>query len=230
MDVPTLFQTSFELYKKHFRNLILIALITAAVWILWTVVMGFLAVVFGVGAIVMGEANSAFSFGLVGLAFMLLSVVVPIEVAFLGTIAMIVEIKSESPLTLGQVYNKAKPYLWPASVVALLAFIFVLLGVIVLIIPGLVLAFMYQFSNIVVVTENKTGTDALKRSFALVKKSFWEIAGRSLLLALILGVIGTLLKDADLINIIYRMLVLPYGLIYSYLLYQYAVKRSQGSK
>ena len=64
----------------------------------------------------------------------------------------------------GQVGRRVAPLLL-TSIIASLA---VMLGLVFLVVPGLVLAFLFAFAAPVVMLENKGGVAALKRSIALV--------------------------------------------------------------
>ena len=85
---------------------------------------------------------------------------------------------------LGFALRRLPSLLWTS----LLATIFITLGLVLLIIPGVILLFRYFLASYVVVVEGKSGGDALKRSGQLMKGN----AGKVFVLGLLLGVIGAL--------------------------------------
>lgn len=80
--------------------------------------------------------------------------------------------------------------LWKLFLTGLLQALAILSGMILLIIPGLVVAIWVIFSSIIVVLEKKAGVEALKRSKELGKGFYWRTAGLMLLFILISAVFG----------------------------------------
>jgi len=68
----------------------------------------------------------------------------------------------------------------------LLGGLLIMIGFILLIIPGIYLAFRYYFSSYIVLVEGKSGSAALKKSGFLMKKNM----GKAFLIGILLGIIG----------------------------------------
>jgi hypothetical protein len=68
----------------------------------------------------------------------------------------------------------------------LLSAIAIVLGLVLLIIPGLVLAIWFQFVGQVVILEQKTFLGALRRCSELVRGSFWRTAAQ----LIVIGIVG----------------------------------------
>lgn len=73
-----------------------------------------------------------------------------------------------------------------------IAGIFIVLGLILLVIPGIILALLFALIDSAVILENKGIFDSLKRSIALTAGRRWEILGAMLLLFLGLIVLSVL--------------------------------------
>jgi hypothetical protein len=77
--------------------------------------------------------------------------------------------------------------------IALLAGLIIFVGFLLLVIPGIIFAVFLSVAIPALVVENRRGTEALSRSWNLVKGSFWHVLGTFVVAALITGVIGGLI-------------------------------------
>ena len=66
-------------------------------------------------------------------------------------------------------------------------------GLILLVIPGLIFLFFLSVSVPVLIVENRRGTDAMGRSWNLVKGHFWHVVGVLVVAGLITGVISSII-------------------------------------
>src|SRR5215469_3166420 len=99
--------------------------------------------------------------------------------------------------------RQAFQFFWPYFITTLLAGLLVLGGMVLLVIPGLLVSFLFSFISYEVVIGGKSRTVALKRSYIMIKYNFWEILGRLLFLeAAIVIVAITLQKIASIISIV----------------------------
>ena len=77
--------------------------------------------------------------------------------------------------------------------VSLLVGIVVVVGLILLIIPGIILGTFLAVTVPALVIENRRGTDAMSRSWNLVSGNFWHVLGVMIVAFLITGVVGGIL-------------------------------------
>lgn len=147
------------------------------------------------------------------------SLIVPISYLFILT-------EKKRP-SVKELYNKSKQYIVPYLLTSLFVGIAVVGGIVVLVIPGLVIALLFTFVLNVVVLENKQGVAALKRSYQLVTSHFWEIILRLLIIEVIVIVCGNILnaaaKEAEIFGLLSRVFSLFaewFVIIYSFLIYQ----------
>ena len=89
-----------------------------------------------------------------------------------------------------QVYRVALSLLFPILWVSLLAALGVVIGLILLVVPGIIAAIRFTFGTVVLVIEERRGTRALRRSWDLAKGKFWRILGTILLAQLVASVVG----------------------------------------
>jgi hypothetical protein len=78
--------------------------------------------------------------------------------------------------------------------ISILSGLAILLGFVLLIVPGVILLVRYYFGTTVLVVEGQKGSKALRRSFRLAKGSFWKILGTILLASILAGVVEGVLS------------------------------------
>jgi len=113
-------------------------------------------------------------------------------VMFIGSVASILmwiaitkAVSSPTSITVTEAYIFAKNHFFSYLWVNILMSLVIMLGFILLIIPGFIFALWYAFATYTVLFEGKKGIGALKRSKELVKGQFAAIVGRFLFLMLI---------------------------------------------
>lgn len=145
-------------------------------------------------------------------------------------IALIQTVANESQNDWRAAFAKSKErafsYVWTAVISAVL----VIIGLILLIIPGIYLAIMYSLGAFIVVLENKQGMEALRASKALVSKRALAFVGRMIVFALFawiamfgVGLLSSFLKFGPLPEILaalVQMVITVYGVVWVYLVYQ----------
>lgn len=145
--------------------------------------------------------------------------------------------KLDQPMTLGQAYANAKPYIWPVFLVGLIVGILTTIGFILIIIPGIIVAVWLSFSYFIVIDENKRGLEALKASKAYVENYFWPVLGRllavSIIVMIVIIIIGILAQMilgvalGSLIQTVISLAITPFVVLYQYNLYK-NVKQVKG--
>jgi hypothetical protein len=109
---------------------------------------------------------------------------------------------------------------WPAYFLAtLLSTFLIILGFILLIVPGIILVVWFFFIPYVVVIEKTGAVQALKRSKKLVEGHFWGVLGRLALIFLISIFVGSILVKIGLIGPIANFLLSPFWMVVGYLIY-----------
>jgi hypothetical protein len=114
--------------------------------------------------------------------------------------------------------HKAIPYLWTEF----LGGIIILIGILLLIIPGIMWAVSYSLACYVVLFEGMSGMTALRQSKSYVKGHWWGVFGRYVALMIplaIFSIIISLVGDTPS-RIISLFTVTPFSMIYAYFMYQ----------
>jgi hypothetical protein len=78
--------------------------------------------------------------------------------------------------------------------ISILSALAVLLGLVLLIIPGIIVAIRFVFGSTVLVVEGRKGTKALGRSWQLAKGHFWKLLGTLLLANIMASVVEGILS------------------------------------
>ena len=125
----------------------------------------------------------------------------------LGTAAIIaiaIAAASGRQITLAQSLRTSVRVYWRFAVTYVLCTILILIGWVVLILPGIYLMVVMSLVDSVVVQEGKWGASAIARSYDLVSRRFWPLLGLCILLGLvtlspwfIFAVIALLVPMAD---------------------------------
>ena len=159
---------AWELYKTHWRHLLPISLVVyvaiAVIGVLLTAVLSW----FG--------ALLAALISVVGLFWVQGALVTAVDDVRDG----------RSDLSLGETFDRVRPQLGPIVVAGLLAGLGVLLGLLLLIVPGLVLMTWWVLIIPVVALERTTAGAAFGRSRELVRGYGWNVFGAIVLTLLLL--------------------------------------------
>ena len=163
VSASSLIKESWKIYKDNFSlffKIIAWFFIPAAVW----AVLGIL------------NLNEIFIIPisiLVGIAYFILALFLSIAL-IVATDSIINKKKVDLSLIYKLSYSKIISYLW----VSVLFNLAILAGLILLVIPGIILAVLLSFSAFAVILDNKTGSSALSESKKLVKDNFWGVLWR----------------------------------------------------
>lgn len=96
----------------------------------------------------------------------------------------------------------------------------IFLGLILLIIPGIILAIWFSLVSYVVVIEKTGPIEALKRSKKLVESHFWAVLGRMALILFLSILATTIFSKFKLVGGIANFLLSPLWLLMNYLIYK----------
>lgn len=150
------------------------------------------------------------------------------------SIAMVDVIVTDGADGVASSLQKGMKLFWPYVWVVFLVGLVVMGGLFLLIIPGLIMGVMLEFSSYALIAENKRGLDALAQSWYYIKGRAWSIVWRLLVIGIIslavVLILGTLTKlghgsyDQNLIYTLVKNLISailePFALIYVILIYR----------
>jgi hypothetical protein len=151
---------------------------------------------------------AAVVFVVIGLISALLIVAAPVlailafVVILVGTTlytGMVVELVADvqdgrRDATVGQLLNAATPVIGPLILVGIVAGIGILIGFILIIIPGLILITIWSVFAPVIVLERPGGLKALGRSRELVKGNGWQVFGVIVVLVIGVGIVSAIIE------------------------------------
>ncbi|MFA5360426.1 MAG: hypothetical protein WC320_00390 [Candidatus Paceibacterota bacterium] len=154
--------------------------------------------------------------------FSALALIIGYLIAVFLTLILIVSITKPSGTQLKDILKEAWLKLGQGLGVFILTMLFVGLGTLLFIIPGIIIAIFLCFSLYICVLESKGGMDALKASWNLVEGNWWNVFGRSFLLGIIFSAIYFLfiaISASGILPLIFQVLCVPFNIIYMYLIY-----------
>lgn len=164
MTVGGILSEAFELYRRFFGRFFLTA---AAVFVVLNL---FTAIV----ADLQDDGTS-----LVAVIWSLVSLVVTLigslwlQGALTATVADVRDGRADDDIE--TTFRRVRPALWPLFVAGILAGVGIALGLLALIVPGLFLLTRWVLVTPVVVLEQRSPTDALRRSWQLVRGHGWTV-------------------------------------------------------
>lgn len=92
--------------------------------------------------------------------------------------------------TLRFAVSKIHSILW----ISILSGLALLLGFLLLIVPGVIVLVRFLFGSTVLVVEGRKGTKALGRSWRLAKGHFWKVLGTFILSVIMAGIVASILR------------------------------------
>jgi hypothetical protein len=141
--------------------------------------------IWGGGLADAADANVPYGAGAIsalGTAFLLPPLVTALHVVAVQALG-----RGEEP-DIGGAFRRAAPAFVPAVLVVLLYALAVVVGFVLLVIPGIWLSVRWYFGAQAVAAEARRGTDAFSRSEQLVQGNWWRVFGILLLIGLIAGI------------------------------------------
>ncbi|MGH2540774.1 MAG: hypothetical protein ACRDGK_09655, partial [Actinomycetota bacterium] len=184
---------------------------------------------------VLGESVETVSGRTAGAAFLVLIIGLVIGV-IINAVLQAAIMRGAAQGSIGDSVDIDASYKWGFArfgsvlLISVLVGLAVLGGFILLIIPGLIFLVMFSVAIPALVVENRRGTDAMGRSWNLVKGHFWHAVGVILLALIIAAVvsgvisaIGTAISDNWFVTWIFssiaQIIVAPFSALVSVLLY-----------
>ncbi len=209
-----LFKDAFALVKANWTLFIGIAL--------WPMIITYLAVLFepaqNTGVVNMTEWAV---YGVLMVLVMISSV--------LMSAALILAVNNPA-MGVKEAYKAAMKFFWSYIGLSILMSLIILIGFLLLIIPGIILSVWFAFASYVLVLENAGVVDSLRRSREYVRGRWWGVFGRLILMSLVafaVSVIAAMLFSVIPMEAISRLLesavsllLVPFLMAYVYLMYQ----------
>lgn len=147
-------------------------------------------------------------------------------------IASIFILANKDKQSLGELMSQGKRLLVPYFLLSLFAGLLVVGGWVLLILPGIILSLLFVFVSFVFVLEGKRGTEALKRSYQMVKENFWTVFVRVLIIQVVLFIGSYLLESLaaehdifSLVSFVFSVFGGWFAQVYMYLLYKQIKER-----
>jgi len=224
--------SAFDIYGKNASRLLLIV----ALIVVPLSVVNFLLVRVALGA----KKHTELFFGRKvtvvesrGLGIVLLALLIAIAINVITTAVLeAAMLRGAAQATVGDPIDVEASYRWGfrriggVIVLSLLVGLTVAVGFILFVIPGIIFLVMFSMSIPVLVVEGTGGTEAMRRSWKLVKGHFWHVLGVIVVAAIIAGIVGGLIGSIGgstvvglIFDIIGRVITAPFSALVTVLLY-----------
>ncbi|MDX1535603.1 MAG: YciC family protein [Candidatus Spechtbacterales bacterium] len=188
MKGKELLKRSFNIYKDKFWTLVGIISIPVLGSIV-IFILGYL--VFGDSFLGYENAVNGVEFSFRHVTFFVITFSLVMVLFIFQQIAMILAVKERDERDVFKLYKMAKDYFVGYLSTGVLFGLIVVGGFLLLIIPGVIFAIFYSMAMVIVIMENLTGMDALRKSKEYVKKDMWGYIKRWGFMVLVL--MGTLI-------------------------------------
>ena len=234
--IGEILSTAFEIYKANAQNLLMIV---AIVVVPLTFISAFIGgVIFAPETetvLIFGESVETVSARTASAALIVALVGVVIGV-IINAVLQAAIMRGAAQGSIGDPVDIDASYKWGFArfgsvlLISILVGLAVLGGFILLIIPGIIFMVMFAVAIPALVVENLRGTDAMSRSWNLVKGNFWHALGLIIVAGIItavvggiVGAIGGAISDnwfvAWIFQAIAQIVTAPFAAIVSVLLY-----------
>lgn len=233
--IGEILSTAFEIYKANAANLLMIV---AIVVVPLTFISAFLSgVVFAPETrteVILGQQVEVTSTS--AAAALLVAAIAAVIGVIISAVLQAAIMRGAAQGSIGDQVDVEASYRWGFArfgsvlLISILVGLAVFVGLILLIIPGIFLAVMFSVAIPALVVENRRGTDAMGRSWNLVKGHFWHALGLFLVTFIvvavvggIIGAIGGAISDNWFVTWIFssiaQIIVAPFSALVSVLLY-----------
>jgi hypothetical protein len=231
---------AFNIYKANASKLILIVAIVVVPLSFISAALNGLAFkgtehtenIFGVDRVVVVRSFGLFLAGFIVTAIITILISAVLQAAILRAAALAT---IGDPVDPEESYRFGFKRLGSVILVSLLVGLAVAGGLILLVIPGLIFLVFLSVSVPVLIVENRRGTEAMSRSWNLVKGHFWHAVGviivAGIITGVISGIIGSIGGSAWVVRWIFtaiaQIVTAPFSALVSVLLYLDLRSRSE---
>lgn len=219
-----LLQEAWKIYKERFVVFLGIMFLPALIGIVITLIaMGLGYITFWKGIV---EPTNIAAWGTFAVTMLIIVIVIAIFQSW-GYLALIYAIKNrQEKIGLKEAYKRSIPVLTSYWWVSFLTGIIVIIGFVLLIIPGIILAVWYGFSILVLVSEGLKGMEALNKSKSYVSGRFLTVFVKMAFIGIIGFIISLILSKilGSFGQYVTSLLFGPLAATYYFLLYEYCRK------
>ena len=225
-QIESLIKRAFGRTRERFLSYFLALIISFTFILVALIILVLLLVVGGLGVALTKMALVSF---LISLMMVLLAGLVLIFVSSWIQLSVIEILIQNDNLGVIETFKKVRPLVWDYLTFVLLSSLFMLgllpLGLMSLGIAFLLWSFWNSFSTFVYLTNRQKGIANLWQSRALVNQRFWEIAGRMLILNLMVIFISLILAMSKssylgVVSVIFSFVSQPFLISFSFEMYR----------
>ncbi len=235
LNSPTsYFKWAWGNFKTHYQSLVPIILI-GGIGVYAGLIMNLLdkspeGTIAKCEGVIGGAANCAAQSGPEGALAIVILIVTLVALLWSST-ALIYRIHNlDKPMSIGEAFTMSLKYVWPMILAGFVAAMGTIIGLILLIIPGIIIGVWLSLTSFIVVAENKRPIAALQASKDYVTGYWWPVFGRLVFIALfmivisiVVGIISTIIageKGGPLIQQLIGLVLTPIAVLYEYALYK----------
>ncbi|MFA5031248.1 MAG: hypothetical protein WC495_06725 [Patescibacteria group bacterium] len=231
--VVRLFSDAWNLFRKKMRSVFRLAVYAFLLQFALSIVallVGFAGLT-GAMTSTSGDATIGGSIaGVSGILLVALLVVYVLLYAWIQGAFILLFSKEEAEPNIRMVITEAKQFIWPLWWASILVVFVVMVGMFLLVIPGIIFAIWFSFTTMIVVLEGLRGTDAMRKSKSYVQGRWWGVFGRLILLSIAIGIASSIVdkifgsfgsySGALFSSLATAFIFTPFAIAYQYLFYR----------
>jgi hypothetical protein len=232
--VGEILSAAFNIYKANLSQLILVvAVVVAPLSLIGALFSG---VLFAPDRIRVNNVGGEVVVDFAGRGFggvLLVSAIGALIAVLISAVLQAAILRAAAQATIGDPVDVEASYrygfrrLWSVILVSLLVGLIVAVGFVLLVIPGIIFLVFLSVSIPVLIVEGRRGTEAMGRSWNLVKGNFWHALGVIVVSALIVGILSGIIGGIGgnnwavrwIFTAIAQILTVPFASLVSVLLY-----------
>ena len=227
MGIGEILSTAFQLYRRHWRTLLVIAAVVVVPLTLLQYLLGDLVRTQGETTRNGVVETATWSVGIAGLLAALVGILTYLVLTGAITRAVAAEVAGEDP-SVEQSYRFGFHRLGSVLLVSVLVGLATVGGLILFVIPGIYIGVRLAVSIEALVVEGRRGTQAMGRSWGLVGGHWWHAFFTLLVAALLTGIVNAVITAPfgatnwfaqAVAAAVATVVTLPYGVLVGVLLY-----------
>ena len=222
-----LLKNSFEMYKKRWKRLLLLAVLPYLSLLPFALLVG----IFIAGGMYFYSSQNFIALGVLAFIGVILALFYLTITFSVSSLAMIYEIaNSTKSLPIKELLRKGWSIVWSYWVLSLLSSLLIFGGILLFIVPGIIFSIWFAFAMYILVIEGTKGMDALVKSREYVRGNWWGVFGRIALVSIIVWIVVwvfTLFFQGSenegiggIVQFVISILLTPFTVIYTYLMYE----------
>jgi len=145
----------------------------------------------------------------------LFAVVFVVLTLFLNISYIYIALSKKNNLSFSEIFGVARKFFWKYLCLTIILVVFLIILYVLLIIPGIIFTVFWVFASFILIKENTSAWEAMKRSKQIVKGRWWGVFGFGLLLVIIAIIVSLIFDVIPFVgSFVSNFIMLPFAIIF----------------